>query len=442
MAANTMTFAHGVVMEEYKELSENSSLHTANIPKLVTIPLTMHIGAPSKCIVKKKDEVAVGDLIGEAVGNFSANVHSSVAGVVSDIINIQTASGKNAQAVVIDTEGFDQNKEYVEKETADLSKEEIVAKIKEAGIVGMGGAAFPAHIKYSPNKPVDTVIVNGAECEPYITCDDYIMKNRPLHIIKGLIQAVKAVDAKTGIIAIEDNKPKAYKSITETLESFVKENKINFELRVVSMKTKYPQGDEKRLIDSILDRQVPSGGLPMDVGAIVSNISTINAIYEAIYLDKPLYERIVTVTGQTVKSPTNMIVRIGTSFGQLIEEAGGASDMAKVVNGGPMCGIAQPDTTRPIEKASNCVLVLDSIQAQLPEMQACIRCGRCVDACPVMLLPLYIHKFALDERFEKADEFGALDCIECGSCSFVCPSKRPLVEAIKFAKRQIRQAGK
>ena len=442
MAANTVTFAHGVVMEEYKELSENSSLHIAAIPKLVTIPLTQHIGAPSKCIVKKKDEVAVGDMIGQAVGNFSANIHSSVAGIVKDIVDIQTASGKNAQAVVIDTEGFDQEKTYAEKESVDLNKEEIVAKIREAGIVGMGGAAFPAHIKYSPNKPVDTVIVNGAECEPYITCDDYIMKNYPLHIIKGLIQALKAVDAKDGVIAIEDNKPEAYKTMTQALADYAKENNFDANIKVISMKTKYPQGDEKRLINAILDREVPSGGLPMDVAAIVSNISTVNAIYEALYMDKPLYERIVTVTGKTVKNPTNMRVRIGTTFGELIEQAGGAEDIAKVINGGPMCGIAQPDLTKPIEKASNCVLVFDSEDAFIDDPYPCIRCGRCVSACPVFLLPNYIQKFALDGRFEKADKEGALDCIECGSCSFVCPSNRPLVESIKFVKRQIRQAGK
>lgn len=442
MAANTMTFAHGVKMEEYKELSENSSLHTASIPKLVTIPLTQHIGAPSKCIVKKKDEVAVGDLIGSAVGNFSSNIHSSVAGVVQDIIEIQSASGKKTKAVVIDTEGFDQQAHYTEKENVNLSPEEIVAKVKEAGIVGMGGAAFPAHIKYSPNKPIDTVIVNGAECEPYITCDDYIMKNYPLHIIKGLIQVLKAVDAKDGVIAIENNKPEAFKTMTKALEEFSKENTIDGNIKIVSLETKYPQGDEKRLIDAVLKREVPSGGLPMDVGAVVSNISTINAIYEALFMDKPLYERILTVTGKTVKNPQNMVVRVGTSFNDLIEEAGGAENIAKVINGGPMCGIAQPDLNNPVEKATNCILVFNEVDAFIEDPSSCIRCGRCVSVCPVNLLPNYIHKDALDSRFDKADELGALDCIECGSCSYVCPSRRPIVEAIKFAKRQIRQAGK
>ena len=441
MALNTITFKNGVHMEEYKELTENSELKFASIPKLVTIPLIQHIGAPSKCLVAKKDEVSVGQLIGEAVGNFSANIHSSVAGVVKDIIDIQSASGKPCKAVVIDTEGFDQDKEYIEKDNVDLSAEEIVAKIKEAGIVGMGGAAFPAHIKYMPAKKVDTVIVNGAECEPYITCDDYLMKNRPQRILKGLTQAIKAVNADRGIVTIEDNKPKAYESMTKALAEFAKENS-NFNIEIKQLETKYPQGDEKRMIDVTLNRQVPSGGLPMDVGAIVSNVSTMHAIYEAIYMDKPLYERIVTVTGKSVKNPTNMLVRCGTEFGHCIEEAGGADDIAKLVNGGPMCGIAQPDLNRPVEKASNCILVLASDQAQPLEVSPCIRCARCVDACPVYLLPLYIHKFSLEERFEKAQELNIMDCIECGSCSFVCPSNRPLVEAIKFGKRQIRQAGK
>lgn len=443
MAQDVLTFKKGVHIDEFKELSENSDLLKLEVPKTVVIPLTQHIGAPSKCLVNKKDEVAIGDLIGQAVGNFSANIHSSVAGVVSDIIDIQTASGKNSQAVVIDTEGYDQEKEYILNENISLQKEEIVAKIKEAGIVGMGGAAFPTHIKYTPAKAVDTVIVNGAECEPYVTCDDYILKNRPEAIVKGLELLVTAVGAKDGIIAIEDNKAKAYEVIADYLKDYANNASNMPELKVVKLATKYPQGDEKRLIDATLNRVVPSGGLPMDAGVIVSNVSTVNAVYEAIYYDKPLIERVMTVTGHNVANPTNMLVKIGTPFDFALEAAGGSKgEIGKLINGGPMMGIAQPKTDLPIEKATNCILVQTKEEAIPLVTQPCIRCSRCVEVCPVNLLPLYIHKYSLKEKFDKAEELRIMDCIECGSCSYICPSKRPLVEAIRFGKRQIRQAGK
>lgn len=443
MAQDVFTFKKGVHIDEFKELSENSDLLTLDVPETVVIPLTQHIGAPSKCLVNKKDEVQIGDLIGQAVGNFSANVHSSVAGIVSDIIDIQTASGKNSQAVVIDTEGYDQNKEYILNEQVSLQKEEIVAKVKDAGIVGMGGAAFPAHIKYTPAKEIDTVLVNGAECEPYVTCDDYILKNRPEAIVKGLELLVTAVGAKKGIIAIEDNKPKAYEAIANHLKSYANNATNAPKLEVVKLATKYPQGDEKRLIDATLKRVVPSGGLPLDVGVIVSNVSTVHAVYEAIYYDKPLIDRIMTVTGHNVVNPTNMLVKIGTPFNFALEAAGGAKgEIGKLINGGPMMGIAQPKVDLPVEKATNCILVQTEEEAVPAVTQPCIRCSRCVDVCPVNLLPLYIHKFALKEQLDKAEDFRIMDCIECGSCSYICPSKRPLVEAIRFGKRQIRQAGR
>jgi electron transport complex protein RnfC len=438
MALENLTFHNGVKIKEFKELSENSSLLISEIPEEVTIPLTQHIGAPSKCLVKKNDEVAVGQLIGEANGNFSANIHSSVAGVVKEVIDIQTASGKDAQAVVIKTEGFDQEIKLEERDATAFSKEEIVQALKENGLVGMGGAAFPAHIKYSPNKPVDTVIVNGAECEPYITCDDFILKNRSEDIVKGLELLMKAAGAQKGIIAIEDNKPTAIKNMKEAVA-----NSGNSNMEVASLVTKYPQGDEKRIIDAILHRQVPSGGLPLDVGVIVSNVSSTLAAYEACYFNKPLIERYMTVTGHGVKEPHNMKVRLGTPFNFLIEQCGGVTqDYGKVINGGPMMGIAQARIDAPAEKASNCVLVLTEEESQPPVISPCIRCSKCVGACPVGLLPLYIHKFSLREEYEKAQKLNIMDCIECGSCSYICPAKRPLVEAIRFGKRQIRSAGK
>lgn len=443
MAGNALTFKKGVHINEFKELSENSELLTLPTPQEVVIPLTQHIGAPSKCLVNKKDEVHIGDLIGQAVGNFSANIHSSVNGVVKDIIDIQTASGKNSQAVVIDTEGYDQEKEYILNENVNLNKEEIVAKIKEAGIVGMGGAAFPTHIKYTPAKEIDTVIVNGAECEPYVTCDDFILKNRPENIVKGLEVLVVASGAKDGIIAIEDNKPRAFDAISTYLKTYANNATNKPNLKVVKLATKYPQGDEKRLIDATLNRVVPSGGLPMDAGVIVSNVSTVNAVYEAVYYDKPLYERVMTVTGHNVKNPQNVVVKVGTSFEYAIDAVGGLNgDIGKLISGGPMMGIAQPNAGNPAEKATNCILVQTKEEAIPADIEPCIRCSRCVNVCPVNLLPLYIHKFALNEKFDQAEDYRIMDCIECGSCSYICPSKRPLVEAIRFGKRQIRQAGK
>lgn len=438
MALENLSFDNGVKIPEYKELSENKDLKVAKIPSKVTIPLTQHIGAPSKCLVKKKDEVEIGQLIGEAVGNFSANIHSSVNGKVDSIIDIQTASGKNSKAVVIDTEGYDQDLNYEKQYVKNLNKEKIVNALKENGLVGMGGAAFPAHIKYSPNKKVDTVIINGAECEPYVTCDDYLLKTKPEIIVDALEILVKAVDADTGIIAIEDNKSKAIESVKKAIA-----DKNSSKLKLATMVTKYPQGDEKRIISAVLHREVPSGGLPMDVGVIVSNISSAYAAYEAVYYNKPLIERYVTVTGHGVKNPSNFLVRIGTSFEDMINEAGGfTEDSGKVINGGPMMGIAQPNTNQPVEKASNCILVLNKEESQQPITNPCIRCGKCVNVCPVGLMPLLIHRYSLKEKFDKAQDLHINDCIECGSCSYICPSKRPLVEAIRFGKRQIRQAGK
>lgn len=437
MALENMTFHNGVKIEEFKELSENSSLLISEIPSEVTIPLDQHIGAPSKCLVKKNDEVAVGQLIGEASGNFSANVHSSVAGIVKEVKDMQTASGKSCKAVVIKTEGFEQEANFEKRDPSGFTKEEIVQAIKDNGIVGMGGASFPTHIKYSPTKPVDTVIINGAECEPYITCDDFVMKTKADELILGLELLVKAAGAKKGIIAIEDNKPEAIKSIKDALNK-----KSSNNLDIATLVTKYPQGDEKRIIDAVLHRQVPSGGLPLDVGVIVSNASSTLAVYEACYFNKPLYERYMTVSGHGVKDPHNMLVRIGTPFEFLIDQCGGLTeDYGKIINGGPMMGIAQPKADLPVEKATNSILVLNKEESQVPVMSPCIRCSKCVNVCPVGLMPLYIHKFSLREEFEKAQELNIMDCIECGSCSYICPAKRPLVEAIRFGKREIRAVG-
>lgn len=438
MSLKKFTFKRGVHIKEFKELSENSSILETIIPKEVYIPLHMHIGAPAECIVKKKDEVKVGQLIAKAQGNFSVNVHSSVSGVVKNILDIQTASGRNAQAVVIqpddkDEKCFEPNYNF---NLNDITKEEIVEKIKECGLVGMGGATFPMHIKFQPTKPVDTVVVNGAECEPYVTCDDTLLKLKPENVIRGLEIAVKAVGAKSGILAIEDNKKEAIKRVIEKLKEL---DIANIYLKV--LKTKYPQGDEKRIIDATLKRVVPSGGLPMDVGVVVTNVSSCNALYEALYLNKPLYERYLTITGNQINEPHNIIAKIGTSMADLIELCGlKTNTIGKLISGGPMMGIAQQRVDAPIEKGTNCILVMTQEETEIQKVNPCIRCSKCVSVCPVGLLPLYIHKFSLEQRYDLAQNYNIMDCIECGSCSYICPSKRPLVEAIRLGKRQIRQA--
>jgi len=259
------------------------------------------------------------------------------------------------------------------------------------------------------------------------------------NIVKGLELLVLAGGASQGIIAIEDNKPEAF----EKISSYIANNSSKANIKAVKLATKYPQGDEKRLIDATLSRTVPSGGLPMDAGVIVSNVSTVNAVFEAVYYDKPLIERIMTVTGHNITTPKNVVVKMGTPFEYAIDSVGGTKgEIGKLINGGPMMGIAQPNANNPVEKATNCILVQTKEEAKQEDINPCIRCARCVNVCPVNLLPLYIHKFSLNEQLDKAESYRIMDCIECGSCSYICPSKRPLVEAIRFGKRQIRQAGR
>lgn len=436
MNLKNLTFKGGVNVPHYKELSEKAPLERAVEPEVVTIPLHQHTGAPCEPLVKPGDEVKVGQKIGQSDAFVSAPVHSSVSGKVKSITPMAIPTGLTVNCVVIESDGENQVHESVKSRgnLEELSSKEIIDIIKEAGITGMGGAGFPTYVKLSPpsDKKIDTIIINGAECEPYLTADHKLMLNEAEKIVFGVKAIMKAVNVENAIIAIENNKPDAIKLLEKASE-----NEAN--IKVASLKVKYPQGDEKRLISATLGRAVPSGGLPMDVGAIVCNVSTTKAIADAVLEGKPLYERIVTVTGNGIKEPKNLIAKIGTPFKDLIAQCGGFNEGSpgKIVMGGPMMGISQFTIDVPVIKGSGGILVLTEEEAKPVPMGPCIKCGKCVEVCPVNLQPLYLSSYSLKDKFDKAEELHALDCVECGGCSYICPAKRPLVESIRVAKREI-----
>lgn len=436
MSLKNLTFKGGVNVPSYKELSEKSPLEKTMEPEVVTIPLHQHTGAPCEPLVKPGDEVKVGQKIGQSDAFVSAPVHSSVSGTVKSITPMAIPTGLTVDCVVIESDGKNEIHESVKPKgkLEDLSSKEIIEIIKEAGITGMGGAGFPTHVKLSPpsDKPIDTILINGAECEPYLTADHKLMVNEAEKIVYGTKAIMKAVNVDKAVIAIETNKPDA-------IEALEKASQNEANIKVATLKVKYPQGDEKRLISAVLNKEVPSGGLPMDVGAIVSNVSTARAIAEAILEGKPLYERIVTVTGYGIKEPKNLIAKIGTPFKDLIAQCGGFNEGApgKIVMGGPMMGISQFSIDVPVIKGSGGILVLTEEEAKPEPMGPCIKCGKCLEVCPVNLQPLYISAYSLKNQLAKAEAFNALDCVECGACSYICPAKRPLVESIRLAKREI-----
>lgn len=436
MKLENLTFKGGVSVPHYKELTENLPIEKAKEPAIVKIPLHQHTGAPCEAMVKVGDSVKVGQKIGESEAFVSAPVHSSVSGTVKEIMDMPIPTGLTVKCVVIESDGKNELHESVRPKgkLEDLSSEEIIEIIREAGITGMGGASFPTHVKLSPpsDKKIDTVLINGAECEPYLTADHRVMAEEAEKVIFGLKAIMKALGVDRGVIGVEKNKPDAIKALKEASQG--EEN-----ISIATLKVKYPQGDEKRLINAILGRVVPSGGLPMDVGAVVSNASTTRAIAEAILEGKPLIERVTTVTGNGIKNPKNLLVKIGTPFKDLIEECGGFTEDSpgKIIAGGPMMGISQFSIDVPIIKGSGGILVLSKEEAKPEPIQPCIRCGKCLEVCPVKLQPLYISSYTLKKNFDKAEEYNALDCVECGACSYICPAKRPLVESIRLAKREI-----
>lgn len=435
MKLSNLTFKGGIHPPYSKELSKKASIEPCIVPEVVVIPLSQHIGAPCDPIVKIGEAVKVGQKIGESKSFVSAPVHSSVSGVVKKIEEIDSPLGNKTKAVVIESDGKNEVSEEVKPKGSleDLSPEEIVEIVKEAGITGQGGASFPTHVKLSPppDKKIDTVILNGAECEPYLTADHRLMAEESESIVYGLKAIMKAVGVKKGYIGIEDNKPDA-------IEAMMKASANEPEIEIVSLETKYPQGDEKRLIDAATKRQVPAGGLPMDVGVIVNNVGTADAIAKAIKTGMPLVERVVTITGDAVVTPKNLMVKIGTSFKEVVEQCGGYKEgLGKIVMGGPMMGNAQFTDNVPVVKGTSGILLLSEKEVSAPPMDPCMRCGRCVYACPVNLQPTALEKLASRERFDETEKYHIWSCIECGTCSYVCPARRPLVHSIRVAKKAL-----
>ncbi len=428
------TFRGGIHLSHSKNYTEKKMIEKAEDPKLVIIPLQQHIGTVCKPIVAAGDTVKVGQKIGDTDAFVSVPVHSSVSGIVKEIKNMTTPTGQ-VNCVVIESDGKDELDEIVQPkpDISRLEKEDILKGIREAGIVGMGGATFPVHVKLSPppDKKIDTLILNGAECEPYLTADHRLMLERPEFIVYGIKLVMKALSVNTAYLGIEENKPDAINTMNEILKN-------ETGMRVVPLKAKYPQGAEKQLIYACAGRKVPSGKLPMEVGVVVSNVGTIAAIGEAFKTGLPLIRRIVTVTGGGIAQPKNLEAKIGTLFKDVIEQCGGyKGNPGKVIMGGPMMGIAQYTDEIPCIKGTSGILVFSREEAALPEAENCIRCGKCVNACPMGLMPLFINAYYQKNMVKSAEEMNALDCIECGSCSFVCPSKRHLVDSIRAVKKEI-----
>ena len=436
MIFNKLTFKGGVHPPEYKELAEHQAIEVLPLPQQVIIPVQQHLGAPAEPIVNVGDEVKTGDKVCEAKGYVSVPSHASISGKVKAIEKRPHPVGGNVLSIIIESDGKDELSASIAPIPNYLAQDvtEMKKKIQGAGLAGMGGAAFPTHVKLSPpaDKPIDTFILNGAECEPFLTADHRLMLERPNEILEGVRIIMKILGCKTGYIAVEKNKPDAIALLQKLLD------KSGDALKVVPLNVKYPQGAEKQLIKAITNRRVPAGGLPMDVGCLVHNVGTAKAIYDAISSNKPLYERVVTVTGRGIKHTKNLLVRIGTPFQNLIDFCGGITeDTVKIINGGPMMGIAQYTLEVPVTKGTSGILALTKAEAKLAEPAPCIRCARCVDACPMNLVPNTLARVIEYKKYDEAQQLGVLDCIECGSCAFVCPSKIRHIHFLKFGKLEV-----
>ncbi len=437
-----LTFRGGVHPSSEKARTMDSSITDLAAPEVITVPLLQHIGAPAQPTVKRGSYVKKGQLIAEPGGFVSAAVHAPVAGKVRALGPAPHPFGSHIDAIEIENDGTDEAAEISVpgKPWRDAAPQEIIDAISNAGIVGMGGAAFPAHVKLSPprDKTIDTVIINGAECEPCITADYRLMLENPVEILTGALITRKCLGAEKVIIGIEDNKPQAIKTIKDKVNSGSEFSGIE----VAQLATKYPQGGEKQLIKAVTKREVPSGGLPMDAGCVVHNVGTAFAINNAIIHGTGLFERVITVSGEGVEEPANLRVRIGTPFSYILQHCRARiSDAKKIIMGGPMMGLAQSETDVPVIKSTSAILLRTE---QVPGVKEydCISCGNCVKVCPVKLVPASIVKAVEHDDISRADECHIMDCIECGSCAYACPSKINLVHFMKLGKHHLRMKKK
>lgn len=431
------TFPKGGIHPPENKLTADKPIVVLPVPAQVTVPVSQHIGAPATPAVEKGATVKAGQIIAQAKGFVSANIHSPVSGKVSKIDSVVDTTGYKQTAVVIDVEGdewvetIDRSEVLVKEIT--MTREQIIERCQQCGLVGLGGATFPTHIKMTvpAGKKCDIVIINGVECEPYLTSDHRLMLEKGAEVLTGAAIIMKALGVETVVVGIEANKPDAISHLTELAKEFKG-------IKIQPLKVKYPQGGEKQLIKACTGREVPSGGLPVDVGVVVQNVGTAFAVYEAVQKNKPLIERVVTVTGTEVKNPGNFRVRIGTPVTALIEAAGGIpDDTGKVINGGPMMGKALAITDVPVTKGTSGIILFPAEVSRRAEALPCIRCGKCTSVCAMGLEPWLISVLSAKAMFDKAEQEKITDCMECGACAYTCPSKLPLLDYIRLGKSTV-----
>jgi electron transport complex protein RnfC len=433
------TFPKGGIHPPENKITSSEGIKKMTVPKVVYVPISQHIGIPAEIIVDTKDKVKIGQVIAKSGGYVSSNVHSPVAGTVTKLDKIIDTSGYKKQCIVIRTDPKDTSNfediEYPLKTNIEIEPKAILQKINDFGIVGLGGATFPSHVKLQIKEGtiIDHLIINGVECEPYLTADHRLMLEKAEEIIVGIKILLFALHIDKAIIGIENNK----KDAIELFKTLTKDDNT---IKVAALQVKYPQGGEKQLVRAILNREVPKNGLPLDVGVIVHNVGTIFAIYQAIQHNKPLTERVVTVTGKKVKNASNYWVKIGTPIKDLIDEVGGLPEgTRKIVNGGPMMGKAIKNLDVPVTKGTSGILIISEDEASRGEPKNCIRCSECIHVCPMGLEPHLLMNLSEKGMFENASAEDIMTCIECGSCSYVCPSHRPLLDYIRFGKNSVKK---